>query len=329
MTGAAVVRAAVAVWDVFLLRDRERVAASCAATTRDEVRALALAGRSRAQIAERLLEGHFTSALTMYRESAIFYLAAVVAARTGDAPPDPLRGDHVLARFEELDVPLDGTPARAAFLDHVREPDLRALERLEPDQAGKIARASRLVVRDAAALVEPRGPGEIRFVRRARIAAIALVGLVGLALVVWSVASKRGSSPNIALYKPVAISGAQPGGPPPGGLTDGVITGSYGVHTKVGDIPWVSVDLQGLYFINTVKVYNRGDGWFEDGLPMTVQLSENGKVFFDVGMTNTTFGQWVPWTIKVGHRRARWVRVRGGDGRYLALSELEVFGDRQ
>jgi hypothetical protein len=325
MTAPALVRSA---WDVFLLRDRERLAASCAATTRDEVRALALAGRSRAEVAERLLEGHFTSALTLYRESAVFYLAAAVAARTGASPPDPLRGDDVLARFEELHVPLSDTPGGAAFLDQVRTPDPRAVERLAPAEAAEVAREARLVVRAAAALVEPRGVGEIRFARRSRVAALGLVGLIGLALVVWFVASKLGS-PNIALHKPVAINAAHPSfAPPPGGLTDGVTSGSYGVHTKVGDTPWVSVDLQSVYLINKVKVYNRGDGWFDDGLPMTIQLSENGKDFVDVGTRTTTFGQLVPWTLEVGHKRARWVRVRGPTGKYLALSELEVFGDR-
>lgn len=321
MTAAALVRSA---WDVFLLRDRERLAASCVATTRDEVRDLALAGRSRAEVAERLLEGHFTSALTLYRESAVFYLAAAVAARTGASPPDPLRGDDLLAGFEELHGPLNGTPARAAFLDQVRAPDPRAVERLTPAEAAEAARASRLVVRAVAALVEPRDGSEIRFIRRAR---VGTVGLVALALVAWFVASRSG--PNLALHKPVATSGVFPTATsPPGGLTDGVTTGSYGVHTAVGGIPWVSVDLQGVYRIKKVKVYNRGDGWFDGGLPMTVQLSENGKDFVDVGTQTSTFGQWVPWTLRVDHKRARWVRVRGGDGKYVALSELEVFGDR-
>jgi F5/8 type C domain-containing protein len=325
MTAAAVARAA---WDVFLLRDRERVAASCAVATRDEVRALARAGRARAEVAERLLEGHFTSALTLYRESAVFYLAAAVAARTGASPPDPLRGDDVLARFEQLYLPLSRTPGGAAFLDYVRAPDPRAVERLAPAEAAQAAREARRVVRAAAALVEPRDAGEIRFVRRARVAALGLVGLVPLALVGLFVASRLGG-PNLALHKPVEASGLYVGSASPlGGLTDGVTTGSYGAHTKVGEVPWLSVDLQGVFLIKKVKVYNRGDGWFDDALPVTVQLSLNGKDFVDVGTRTTTFGQLVPWTLKVGHQRARWVRVRGADGKYLALSELEVFGDR-
>jgi hypothetical protein len=323
---ASVARArARAAWDGFLLRDRQRLAEDCAAAARDDVRELALAGRTRAEVAERLLEGHFTSALTLYRESAVFYLAAVVAARTGTAPPDPLQGDDVLERVEELGVSLDGAPARAGFLEQVRAPDPRAVDRLSPAQAAEIARAGRLIVRDVAALVEPRGPDEIRLLGRARVAALALVAL---ALIVWFVIGRL-RTPNVALHKPVALSGVHPSAVfPPDGLTDGVTGGSYGVHTNISELPWVSVDLQTVHVINKVKVYNRGDGWFDDGLPLTVQLSVNGKDFVDVGTKTTTFSQVAPWTLTVAHKPARWVRVRGGAGKYLALSELEVFADR-
>jgi hypothetical protein len=46
-----------------------------------------------------------------------------------------------------------------------------------------------------------------------------------------------------------------------------VTTGSYGVHTGVGDIPWVSVDPQGVYRHQQGQGVQPGDGWFDDGLP--------------------------------------------------------------
>ena len=314
-----------AAWDGLLLRDRERVAEDCAAAARDDVRALAIAGRTRAQVAERLLEGDFTSALTLYRDSAIFYLAAVLAARTGNTPPDPLRGDDLLARVEELGVALDGTAARASFLDQVRAPDPRAVERLAPAEAAEIARAARLVVRDLAALVEPRDPDAIRLLGRARVAALAVVGLV---LIVWFVAGRVGSR-NVALHKPVATSSVHASAIfPSNGLTDGVTGGGYGVHTNLEAVPWVSVDLLSVYVIKQVKVYNRSDGWFDDGLPLTVQLSVNGNDFVDVATRTATFTPNEPWTVTVAHKPGRWVRVRGGAGKYVALSELQVFANR-
>jgi hypothetical protein len=108
-----------------------------------------------------------------------------------------------------------------------------------------------------------------------------------------------------------------------------VKSGSYGVHTNSGEDPWVQVDLGAVYAVDTVKVYNRGDGWFDDGLPMMLRLSENGRDFVDVAARTTHFTQAVPWTIETGHRPARYIRVRGARGRYVTLSELEAFGEKK
>jgi hypothetical protein len=89
----------------------------------------------------------------------------------------------------------------------------------------------------------------------------------------------------------------------------------------------VSVDLQRVYVINKIKVYNRTDGWFDQGLPLTLQLSVNGTDFVDIGKLTTTFSQTAPWTIKVANKLGRWVRINGGAGKYLALAELEVFAE--
>jgi hypothetical protein len=315
-------------WESFLLKDNEHLAESYPGAVRDEVRALALAGSARADVAERLREGHIASALTLFREAAIFYMASFVASRTGETPAEPLRGDDVLARFRAIapDAPAASAPElRAAFLDAVRASDPRAVERLTPSEALLAGQTASAVVRSLAALVEPRSVSDIRFVRRARVASL---GLAALALVVWLVAGLLGRT-NLALHKPVATSGVHPAGTsPPAGLTDGITSGGYGVHTAVAALPWVSVDLLGVHVVDEVKVYNRGDGWYNDGLPMTVQLSEDGTNFVDVATRTATFGQQTPWTIEMPRQRARYVRVRGGSGKYVALSELEVFGDR-
>ena len=130
----------------------------------------------------------------------------------------------------------------------------------------------------------------------------------------------------MALHKPVTTSGVHPHATsPPSGLTDGETAGAYGVHTQVGPLPWVTVDLLAAHVIDRIKIYNRNDGWFDDGLPLTVQLSANGVDFVDVATRTTSF---VKWTIDVPRQKARYVRVRSASGKYVALSELrEVFGD--
>jgi hypothetical protein len=312
-----------------LLKDNELLAASCAAAVRPAVRAFAHAGRERAAVAERLREGHASIALTLFREAAFFYMAAFVASRTGELPAEALSGEGVLTRFRALegDAPMEGTPERrAAFLDSVRAPDPLAVERLTADEAREAAQTASVVVSRLAALVEPRDVSDIRFVRRARQGGLALATL---ALVAWLAARLIPGPTNLALHKPVLTSGVHPAATsPPAGLTDGVTLGGYGVQTAVAALPWVSVDLLEVHAVDEIKVYNRGDGWYNDGLPMTVQLSQDGASFVDVGTRTTTFGQEVPWVLEVPHQKARFVRVRGGAGKYVALSELEVFGDR-
>jgi hypothetical protein len=112
----------------------------------------------------------------------------------------------------------------------------------------------------------------------------------------------------------------------PEGLTDGVITGPpYGVHTAAASPPWVQVDLGDVYKVSKVKVYNRGDGWFNDGLPMTLQTSLDGTWFVDIETRRAPFSQKSPWVANAHREKARYIRLRGPATKYLALSELEVF----
>ena len=116
---------------------------------------------------------------------------------------------------------------------------------------------------------------------------------------------------------------------PPSGFTDGIKSGAYGVETTVSAAPWVQVDLEGLYAVGTVKIYNRGDTAFDAGLPMTLQLSENGRDFVDVDTRATSFSQAKPWVTKTQNRVCRYVRVCATPGHYIALAEIEVFGRKK
>src|SRR6185369_14414810 len=106
-------------------------------------------------------------------------------------------------------------------------------------------------------------------------------------------------------------------------------TGAYGIETTVSDDPWVQVDLERLHKIYTVKVYNRGDTAFDAGLPCTLQCSENGREFVDLDKRVNVFSQAQPWVVKPRGRACRYVRVRADKGKYIALSEIEVFGRKK
>src|SRR5262249_30467090 len=116
--------------------------------------------------------------------------------------------------------------------------------------------------------IEPRTVVEIR---RSRMLRLVLLGLAGAALVVYLVIQLF-SPTNIALHKRVLVSSNHPSSTAPeGGLTDGSNSGGYGVHTAIEDNPWVRVDLGEVYQLKKVKVFNRGDGWFDEHLPLTLE----------------------------------------------------------
>ncbi|HEY2900622.1 MAG TPA: discoidin domain-containing protein [Polyangia bacterium] len=279
-------------------------------------------------MANHLVEGHVASALVLYREAALLYVAAFVAAGSDQPLADPLQADDVLARFGRLRqrsvVPIDQA-ALERFFDLVRGGDLLAVDRLDSRSAAEVGLAAQRMVGALAKLVEPRTVSEIRFERGVRLSAL---GLIVGALLIWVASSILGHI-NIALHMPVTASGLHPTAKsPPGGLTDGVTTGAYGIHSSISDNPWVQVDLQAVYRIDKVKIYNRGDGWFDDGLPMTLQFSTDGASFADIDTRTTNFGQLIPWTVKARGKTARYVRVRSTKGKYVALSEVEVFGTK-
>lgn len=319
--------------DPVLLRRREQLAAALAPSIEAPVRALFHAAGARADAAERLIDAHAASALVLYREAALLFAAAAVAARTSAPPPSGPRAADVLESFrglDSLDAPA-GFRARAeALLADVAEPDrdLISADRLEPARAAVLAEGARAVVRWLATLVETRTVGELRLLRRVRVGLLSVVPatLLVLLVVAWRVPT------NVALHKPVTLSGNHPQSiSPPSGLTDGITSGAYGAHTAVSEDPWVQVDLERRYVVDKVKVYNRGDTppTFDAGLPMRLQCSEDGRAFVDIETRHASFSQADPWIARLHGRTCRYVRIHGARGAYVALSEVEVFGRRR
>jgi uncharacterized membrane protein len=317
-----------AIADAFLLRGPERAATSYPASLHASMLELYLAAGTRARAADVLAEESTPSALTLYREAALLYMAAFVTVRSGVAITEPLDAADLVSQFQALPPsPLPCAPAEfERFLSQLGNADILAVDRLDAPAASARAQVARAVVAWLRRLIEPRTVAEIRFTRSARIGTLALVAAVALGALVWPIFAPE----NIALNKPVSVSGVQPGSTsPPSGLTDGVTSGSYGVHTTFSDNPWVQVDLGAVYAVGSVKIYNRGDDAFDAGLPMTLQLSENGRDFVDIETRKTTFSQKAPWKANTGHRLARYIRIRGTRGKYVSLRQLEAFGEKK
>jgi F5/8 type C domain len=163
---------------------------------------------------------------------------------------------------------------------------------------------------------EARSPLAIRALRYGRVLGLALL----VALVAGKVIRNKWMVHNVARDKPVMTSPLQPYSPPASEAVDGKTRGTFGVHTTEGH-PFVTVDLLRTYDVESVRVYNRGDGWFGDILPLTLSVSVDGRKFDDIDTRTTHFDM---WSVSLGGRPARYVRVSKPSG-YMALNEIEVY----
>jgi hypothetical protein len=278
----------------------------------------------------RLLSGRRTTdavpAAILLRDAVTHYLLAAALARDAGA------------RVLELDLadalpPLPADPARPRAQPTDDERVRRALSARDPLYFDRLsaedAERTRWALERAAARVrrsvEARSVTHLRGARWGRWAALALVLLyVGFAVVRATVLPK-----NIALDKPVQPSSRKVNPPDGHELVDGDVGTSFGVHTNLEDNPNVVIDLQDKYWIDKVSVYNRVDGWFDDCLPLVVELSVDGAKWDEIGRRETSFGASPPWTVSGRGKPAHFVRVRVARHSYLALSEVEVFGKKR
>jgi hypothetical protein len=211
--------------------------------------------------------------------------------------------------------------ARAILTDE----DPLAIDRMSEKEAKLAAQTVGVALTWLHDSIEPRTVAQIR---RSRLLRLLVLGTAVLVALVW-LGLRLFSPTNIALHKRVATSSVHPNSTAPeGGFTDGSTSGGYDVHTAQEDDPWVRVDLGDVYQLKKVKIYNRGDGWFDYCLPLTLEFSENGVDFTAVDRRTTNFSQWSPWVYAADGAKARYIRVHGTRGKFVALTELEAFGKK-
>jgi hypothetical protein len=217
-------------------------------------------------------------------------------------------------------------PARDADLVDraLRESEPLAFDHWPAQELAAVGPALQDLIRRARARIDLRSDAHLRGLGVVRLGAVGLLVVCGLFL-----AGRRlFALENVARGRPVQASSHYPGTPDPSGLTDGIKGGSAGIHTLVGQpgLPWAVVDLGQPRDIRKIVVYNRGDSYFDDGLPYQVSLSSDGKNYTELAKRENHFGSGgvlsPPWTIACA-KRARYVKVEAH--KYLALSELEVF----
>lgn len=177
--------------------------------------------------------------------------------------------------------------------------------------------ALELEVASLLASVESRTPTELSGLVYGRFAAIA----IAICVVLWG-ATSPWRVHDVALGKPVTTSPLLAPPDKPDGIVDGRTRGTFGLQTTRAHAPFVTIDLQRTYRIRRIAIYNRGDGWFDEILPLSLEVSSDGFTFQHVATRTEHFQV---WDLKFdAGLDARFVRVSKTDG-YIALNEIEVY----
>lgn len=310
-------------------KQAEHVVAGYAPEQRERLRELGRAARSRAEASLGLRDDRSAAAsLSLTREASALAITGLLVARGEHSVEGALGAPEAWARLSALidagelgDPPDDLGVARPLLA----ESDVLAFDRLDPDQARKARAAADATLQWLLGQFEARSVRQIRLSRVARVGALAAaLGILLTAAVVHAL-----TPTDIALHKPAVLSSHRPGTPPASGAVDGDHSGSIGFHTLLQSHPWLRIDLEHRYAISKIIVYNRSDGYFNQSLPLSVELSNDGHRYRQVAVRKRPFTADHPWVIKLHGKSGRFVRLEVKKKRsYLWGSEVEVYGHR-
>jgi hypothetical protein len=320
---AAVLQTVQPVREFFGLHAAERVVRAYSPDQRERVRLHFEAAEGRYFGGRRL--GPNLPAAALLREAIVDYVLAAAYARDAHADtsavdicaelpvvaPDPTHPESEAATAERL---------RGAFASD----DRLYLDKLAPDELERLRGALERAGAVLRGRVEARSLIKVRRTRWLR---------VGVAVALFAYVLDQGvhaffAPVDIAKNKPVMCSSLEPALPDAQGLVDGVVGTSFGVHTKNEESPHVVIDLLDKYRVETVKVHNRADGWFDDCLPLVVEVSVDGQTYSELAKREDHFDADPPWIVDGHFEPARYVRLRLPRKGYIALSEVEVFGKK-
>jgi hypothetical protein len=314
--------------DAFLLKGAERAVQALTPDQHAKIRKYYDAALRRANVANDLSDDRNVAvAFVLYREAVGLLATAVLASRSTAIDVEGQPAIRMLDALGEL-AAAGEIPPLPTELQTVKT----ILATGEPLGFDRVPAQDLLAKRAAVETtigwlrerVEPRTLREIRATRILRLIGVTAVALVALVMLV----ARLTRPVNIALGKPGSISEKHPYAVCPldnSGGTNGDIESSYGIHSNnapPGGISWVMIDLLASYKIDKVKIYNRADGWYDDGLPLSLEFSEDGVAFTEVNRRAEPFTSRSPWSFEAHGAKTRYVRVRSA--KYVALTEIEV-----
>jgi len=323
--------------EIFLLERAQKAVEGRSLDQQARIGELVTAVDSRLAVVESLTAGdQIPPALVLLRDAAVLAIRAVLESRgietTTETAESAFRKIAPLIDSGELpSPPKDWQSVRELLSDTAH----LAFDELPPAEALAHRSKAEAVVAWLRRLVDARSVSEIKVSRALRLG-VALVVLVGV--VVWGV-SRAVAPRNLAFGKPVQMSSRRANCPaasgeagmPPSGAVDGNRSGAYDVCTNYEVRPWITVDLQAVHKLSKAVIYYRGDCCFGSfDLPAVLELSEDGINFVEVGRRTTAYSAQDPWTVPLGAKPAKIVRLRvdSNDVRELVLNEIEIYPSR-
>jgi hypothetical protein len=93
-------------------------------------------------------------------------------------------------------------------------------------------------------------------------------------------------------------------------------------HTTEEANPWLEFDLGATRSISRVRIENRRDCCSDRAVPLTVEVSTDGKNWKTVARQAEDF---TSWSVSFGSVEARWVRLQTHRQTYLHLAEVRIW----
>lgn len=138
---------------------------------------------------------------------------------------------------------------------------------------------------------------------------------------------------NIALNKPTSQSSYSlwETGKSSQSAVDGKITGGFAFHTICERNPWWLVDLEGIYFLSRVVIWNRENNLIaaERARPMRILISKDQVTWKEIAFIDFVFGGKLSNTpLAIGFRKpieARYLKIQLEGKQCLHLDEVEIY----
>jgi hypothetical protein len=311
--------------EFFLLEKAQQQLEALESSRRDAVRSYYDAGNRRLNVAQDLRGPVQTpAALTLYRQGSQLLALAYLTSH-GHAHLDPatigleetfLALDKAFAT-QGVSVPATYNRARSMLVSA----DPLELDRLNPEEAARSVEELEATSRWLCSLVDARSPSQLKWMRAFRIGIAAAGALTLLVMLIVRLTAPK----NLALDKPATASSYM-FGTVAAGAVDGSKNGTYGYHSLQEDSPWLSIDLGRPVAIGKIKVFGRGDGYYDQSIPLALEVSQDGTTYEQIALRNEPFSEYDPWVVRPEALVTRFLRLKTLRRSYLVLGEVEVNG---